>query len=142
MYAPDFYVKENIIGFTGNLYSNPTVYFQNNIAYGHITQSHSNPNNIGRELVNYSHRYTIGNTGMGGTSEEKIGAIVFHPSRTRFVSRRHLTMAIIEELAKAIEQFPNRKRRTVRVNDQGPGRGVEYNKLENGIWEYLGVQGE
>lgn len=55
-YKDDFYVQENIIGYTGKLGENPTVYFQSrnkngNITFGHITQEHDNKDNIGREIV-------------------------------------------------------------------------------------------
>ena len=64
-YEEDFYVKENIVGYTGDLKNKPTVYFQRrekdgSITFGHITQQHDDKTNEGRELVqrrpNYEQR--------------------------------------------------------------------------------------
>jgi len=37
-YAPEFYTKANIIGYTGNLHNNPTVHFKKGSAFGYILQ--------------------------------------------------------------------------------------------------------
>lgn len=37
-YAPEFYIRENIIGYTGNLHNNPTVHFKKGSAFGYILQ--------------------------------------------------------------------------------------------------------
>lgn len=54
-YAPLFYVRNNIIGYTGELERMPTVYFNDGEHHGHITQAHSDPSNIGREMVQDVH---------------------------------------------------------------------------------------
>ena len=55
-YRDDFYTEENIVGYTGDINNNPTVYFEKNhgngeISYGRITQSHGDPENQGREFI-------------------------------------------------------------------------------------------
>ncbi len=82
-YMDRLYRSENIIGYTGDLQNNPTVYFfspssdvngqpktklvgQNNqilFLNGHITQAHDIANNVGREKVVESWSYSIMNAG-------------------------------------------------------------------------------
>ncbi len=54
-YRDDFYVPENIIGYTGELGKSATVYFEkqegDTITFGRITQDHLNKENEGREMV-------------------------------------------------------------------------------------------
>jgi len=54
-YRDDFYVPENIIGYTGKLGENPTIYFEKRedgkVTFGRITQQHGNPKNVGREMI-------------------------------------------------------------------------------------------
>ena len=78
-YRNDFYIRENIIGYTGNLHNNPTVYFSNKlgknletisidgvdenlIVFGHITQEHDEADNIGRMKLRQSYSYQIINS--------------------------------------------------------------------------------
>lgn len=77
-YRDDFYKAENIIGFTGDLANNPTVYFADAggkspklekvggsdkvvVSFGHITQAHSIAANVGREAVREAYSYSIFN---------------------------------------------------------------------------------
>lgn len=82
-YCDRLYRRENIIGYTGNLDANPTVYFVtesrndkgglkttvvNDVTQilflnGHITQAHSNKKNVGREKVKESYSYSLMNVG-------------------------------------------------------------------------------
>lgn len=82
-YCDLLYRRENIIGYTGNLDINPTVYFvtesrdekgglntknvkgvdQILFLNGHITQDHPNKKNKGREQVTESYSYSIMNVG-------------------------------------------------------------------------------
>lgn len=62
-YAPEFYVPENIIGYTGVLTRSPTVYFLSATHYGHITQVHDEWRNVGRETIRPTDQYTFGNLG-------------------------------------------------------------------------------
>jgi len=48
-YESNFYKAQNIIGYTGTIGAFPTVYFMDNEHYGHITQKHPCPLNVGRE---------------------------------------------------------------------------------------------
>ena len=50
-YRPDFYIPENIVGYTGDLHNDPTVYFETYTEHGRITQAHHNVDNIGRNEV-------------------------------------------------------------------------------------------
>lgn len=82
-YCDYLYRRENIIGYTGDINNNLTVYFAtesrdvhggvktknvNGLAQvlflnGHITQRHPDKGNVGRELVTESYSYTISNVG-------------------------------------------------------------------------------
>jgi hypothetical protein len=50
-YKPNFYQAGNIVGYTGRIGESPTVYFMDDRHYGHITQAHDCPLNVGRELI-------------------------------------------------------------------------------------------
>jgi hypothetical protein len=135
-YRDDFYIKDNILGYTGNLHGNPTVYFadaggvnpklvkvgdrtQVVVSFGHITQVHDIPTNIGREEVGESWSYSISNVQMsdGIHGQECIygylkGAkkpehVDFHTSRNPFESA---TKGNLEILALAIDKFPKIKK--------------------------------
>jgi len=85
-YRDDFYKKDNILGYTGNLTESPTVYFadaggvnprtvmiadveQVLVTFGHITQAHSIADNVGRGVVMESHSYSIFNNAQGLAEE-------------------------------------------------------------------------
>jgi hypothetical protein len=83
-YRDDFYVVDNVIGYSGNLLDFPTVYFQSGSEYGHITQKHDTSQNVGRGRVKSSKGYTIENRKDGsGTLRlfESVNGKVFHASR-------------------------------------------------------------
>jgi hypothetical protein len=50
-YEPNFYQAKNIVGYTGTIGQSPTVYFMDGKNYGHITQAHDCPMNVGRETL-------------------------------------------------------------------------------------------
>jgi hypothetical protein len=56
-YRDDFYIVDNIIGYTGRVNRSPTVYFLCGQESGHITQYHSNDANCGRETVHSDPHY-------------------------------------------------------------------------------------
>jgi len=60
-YRDDFYKPENIVGYTGRLGVNPTVYFASADEVGRITQDHPHAKNVGRNKVRKSATYTIAN---------------------------------------------------------------------------------
>lgn len=77
-YCDDFYKKENILGYTGDLLNKPTVYFadagvlnprtvevngqqQVLVKFGRITQDHPHKDNIGRGKVHECYSYSISN---------------------------------------------------------------------------------
>ena len=81
-YAPEFYIPENIIGYTGVLNKNPTVYFLSATHYGHITQVHDEWRNVGRETIRSNARYTFGNVGDNNCLvESDPGAPMSHHSQ-------------------------------------------------------------
>ncbi len=85
-YAPDFYVPENIIGYTGVLNKNSTVYFLSATHYGHITQVHDEWRNVGRETIRSNARYTFGNVGDNNCLvESDPGAPMYHHSRSPMI---------------------------------------------------------
>lgn len=85
-YAADFYIPENIIGYTGVLSKNPTVYFLSRSHYGHITQVHDNWKNVGREPIRSNEKYWFGNTGDSHClTEGDTAAGLSHRSRSPIV---------------------------------------------------------
>lgn len=50
-YRDDFFIVQNIIGYTGPLHELPSVYFRTKLEYGHITQVHPHSFNWGRTEV-------------------------------------------------------------------------------------------
>ena len=83
-YRDDFYMVQYIIGYSGNLHAFPTVYFRKGNEYGHITQKHPCPQNVGRMAVRSSADYWIGSEPGQGTLKllEKENGVVFHESRS------------------------------------------------------------
>jgi len=107
-YMDSFYRTENIIGYTGDLNKNPTVYFfaqspgENGLPKttqvgnsqkvlflnGHITQAHNIAKNIGRDQVIESWSYSL----MNASSQHDSSGLIkkgqtalqetFHPSET------------------------------------------------------------
>ena len=50
-YRDDFFIASNIVGYTGDLQDNPTVYFETDEEQAHITQAHKKADNVGRGAV-------------------------------------------------------------------------------------------
>ena len=109
-YRDDFYIPRNIIGYTGNINNNPTVYFQNGASYGHITQAHDIRQNIGREEVCQAQDYRIFNN-VHGTAEEWAGGRCIHPSRNAFTSVAGLGLGSVKmlKLSLAISNHKEKK---------------------------------
>lgn len=105
-YRDDFYIAANIIGYTGDVNNNPTVYFRNGNDFGRITQAHNNPNNVGRNVVRTYADYQIANTGQGGVAQEFYNGAVQHTSRNPFVP---VSDGVRATLAQAIVNFPDQK---------------------------------
>ena len=125
-YRADFYIKYNIIGFTGSLHNKPTVYFKNAGEFGHITQSHRAAYNVGREEVESEldgFTFIIENEIQDGEevavekwldteTGQKIPST--HTSRGRFFGARYLDMEALAILAQAIWRYPDKKAKTRR----------------------------
>lgn len=95
-FEAEFYIPENIIGYTGDIDQKPTVYFKRiegngTITFGHITQNwfdgefgKSNSPNVGREVLRNADDYTIEN--INGSMLEQAPSIGFrHQSRSMIV---------------------------------------------------------
>ncbi len=106
-YRGDFYTPENIIGYTGNVNNNPTVYFQNGTSFGHITQAHDLGPNVGREEVRQAQDYEIRN--VNGKTQEWAGGRCIHPSRNAFISVANIDAASKYLLSTAISKFTEKK---------------------------------
>lgn len=89
-YRDDFYTIENVVGFTGNIQDNPTVYFMTDDEAGHITQIHDNKKNIGRGMVLDTEGYSMKNIYDAKMGKfhlvELMGDKIIHPSRNPFVA--------------------------------------------------------
>jgi hypothetical protein len=109
-YRDDFYISENIIGYTGSLGDRPTVYFQHGNEFGRITQHHPNPGNVGRNVVRKQDDYDIANYINRGAirAEEKWDGKTRHKSRNPFFGKK-VTNFERSRLAIAIVRFPNLK---------------------------------
>jgi hypothetical protein len=85
-YAADFYIPDNIIGYTGVLSKNPTVYFLSATHYGHITQVHDVWENVGREEIRSNASYEFGNMKDTSSLVERDSANnMIHESRSPIV---------------------------------------------------------
>ncbi len=110
-YKDLFYVAGNIIGYTGTIQSNPTVYFQNGASFGHITQNHKIKENIGREEVFWRPNYSITNELIKNrpTCVERIGSQVIHESRNKFISVHAMSSLHKNILKRSILNFTQMK---------------------------------
>lgn len=121
-YRPDLYTFENIIGHTGSLHNNPTVYFRNRRTgdFGFITQAHDFVWNVGREPVfreTADKRYVIENRNVNGMLRavemlvDRNGVEdVIHKSRNRFIDCRRANTHQLAILASSIYRFHAVKR--------------------------------
>lgn len=103
-YESDFYKPENIIGYTGDLNNDPTVYFKEGDRFGHITQNHKYSSNIGRNKVREFTDYTIRNQNVKG----EIKAQEFYDGKVKHTSRKPFTEVTDDnrgQLATAIKSF-------------------------------------
>jgi hypothetical protein len=111
-YRDDFYVTDNVIGYSGNLLDFPTVYFQSGTEYGHITQKHDTSQNVGRGKVRSAKGYTIENRkDSNGEMRlfESVNGKVFHASRGTLTSLASMTEAQKAVLFQAIWQNTGEK---------------------------------
>lgn len=113
-YRDDFYIPENIKGYTGDLYNNPTVYFENGTEYGRITQEHDEPDNVGRNKVRSDPTHTIVNELYIGDNPKMRGRTVaneycngkiIHVSRNYYISVAPHDRVLRPILAQAITRF-------------------------------------
>jgi hypothetical protein len=113
-YRDEFYIAENIVGYTGQLGVNPTVYFETPEEVGRITQAHPNPKNVGRNTVRKMFDYTVDNILLDGffhaqeAWETATGKKGSHRSRNP-IFNEHVTNFERSRLALAIKRFPDLK---------------------------------
>ena len=100
------YQPQNVTGFTGRLGHDPTVYYHSGDVFGHITQAHDIPENVGREMPISDPTYTATNTGPLGELEERSQGRVFHTSRNPLVGA---TPTTTPSLVHAHTAFPELK---------------------------------
>lgn len=110
-YRNDLYNVRNIIGYTGDLRYLPTVYFQRGHEYGHITQHHMLPFNVGREEVSFHLKYRITNYYRGGRIHaiEWEGNEEIHTSRNPFITRERFGHGDLLTLSAAMYRCPDLK---------------------------------
>ncbi len=81
----DFYIKDNVIGYTqANKGQSPTIYFKKDDYYGHITQEHNHPDNVGREYIMRDSKYEFANQN-GRLVEASEHLNMYHKSRSEFI---------------------------------------------------------
>lgn len=101
-YRDDFYRAENIIGYTGDLGNNPTIYFTDGYYFGRITQDHGHADNIGRNIVRFASDYKIENDASTGSAYEYYDGACRHKSRNKFIPASYENLY---ELEQAINKF-------------------------------------
>ncbi len=111
-YRDDFYTAENIIGYTGTVHADPTVYFFRDHEYGHITQNHGIAQNVGRGPVRRHEDYRIDNRDVKGEQRcvEYANGKVFHISRNVFVGKDALSDEQMAVLAQSVTNHTELKR--------------------------------
>lgn len=110
-YRDDFYIPENIIGYTGDLNDNPTVYFKSGPEFGRITQYHRHEDNIGRNEVRLAYDYRIINDESEGKAYEFYDGFYRHKSRHQFIEVSHTNRYL---LGLAISKFKDQKSKSVK----------------------------
>lgn len=113
-YRDDFFVVDNIVGYTGKLHDLPTVYFESEAEVSHITQQHDIKDNIGREAVFSREGYHAGNTDEGGEKARLLelkGSNLIHESRNEMISVEGMPSKDQSLLAQSIWSFQELKQR-------------------------------
>jgi len=110
-YRDDFYAACNIIGYTGEAITDPTVYFQTDTERGHITQKHDVSQNVGRHIVRSAAGYEIRNELVEGELRlvEKQNGVITHRSRETFHVLGSGDATTRDVLAEAICRYPGEK---------------------------------
>ncbi|HUO23133.1 MAG TPA: hypothetical protein VMU59_11510 [Caulobacteraceae bacterium] len=105
-YRDDFYIVDNIIGYSGSLSDFPSVYFQTKGEFGHITQKHPSSQNVGRSIVQHAAGYKIENVMVKGQLKllESMNGAVFHESRSTLKRVAELSAADKAIVAQSIWQ--------------------------------------
>lgn len=124
-YCDTLYNIGNIVGYTGQLYDFPTVYFKCDVqdVVGHITQKHDRPQNIGRQEpmplggIAWRMKNKLNSEGRL-VGHEYYGNFMFHQSRHFYTEigtairpgqGPMLDMGAINILAQALRRYPDEK---------------------------------
>lgn len=117
-YRDDFYIPQNIIGWTGDLSDAPTVYFRRVMhgdlfEFGRITQAHVYQNNVGRGRVRNSCGYQIENEHYLNKMRavERVHGVLDHFSRNIFLPLVMAPTGMEGFLHGAITRFTEKKTR-------------------------------
>ncbi|WP_172328023.1 hypothetical protein [Mangrovicoccus sp. HB161399] len=116
-YRDDFYIADNIVGYTGLPSASPSVYFRKGTTFGRITQVHDLRTNIGRAVVRDKADYRLENGPHRGKEVclEFYDGAYQHPSRNPIVFLRDMRTkyhdAVLPLLAQAITAFPDIRER-------------------------------
>ncbi|KAL7528600.1 hypothetical protein ACHAWF_002618, partial [Thalassiosira exigua] len=125
-HLPDFFIRSNIIGYTGTLGNRPTVYFMTTlgvdyIKHGRITQHYPKlKRNEGRErtrvwdksrysMKNECYRDDVSIKDWDYYLVEYVDGIYWHGSRNEIIPVRQDEWKVMDELAKAIDRYPSLK---------------------------------
>lgn len=115
-YRDDFYCMRNFHGYTGRLHDFPTLYFLKRlwiggVFYGHVTQKHELPGNVGRMPVegpdtSYS---AVNEPHNGGRLVERDRHGVFHVSRNPIILRAAMNQAQLAMCEKILRECVHEK---------------------------------
>ena len=104
-----FYTFENFIGYTGDLSSNPTLYFKDNTLYGRITTQHPNPKNVGRAAPKLLEGYSADNKEMFSKSSGASKGVRLYEENTR-LGKTHTSRNTLVECVSIGKRAPVRSR--------------------------------
>ena len=114
-YRDDFYIVENIVGYTGKLGKSPTVYFKKGDETGHITQYHELDSNVGREEVLSDPGYRYDGTMYDDINKKNVlyeewpKYRIEHWSRNPLIPRDKIDKGDFSILCQAIYLFTEKK---------------------------------
>ena len=148
-YRDDFYIAENIVGYSGSLHINPTVYFISNDGgsrtFGRITQDHGNKLNVGRNATRSHDDYVVENRTVRGAEKciEFYGGKIRHESRSLFTPFNGLSALQKSVLKRAIINYPEAKGKigasaqAMLAERMNPRREARGSVEEDNTWDLL-----
>jgi hypothetical protein len=117
--AQKLYQTQNIIGKTQAPGERPTVYYLGaDGTFGHITQQHYEPDNVGREPPQRDPSYTYGNTGPEGEFTEKYGGFEHKARGPMIFATTEDEREVMSEAHRIIRRIKPLARDNLRANAQ------------------------